>query len=174
VNRKLDWERARELYDQEQTDEAIAQAIGGSPRTVMRWRRRMGLPKHAWLTRTRDQAAEDEREVRERVRAGDSDQAIADALTELRGYHPPLSTKAVSDQRARMELAANLPPSVDRQRFRELWKEGRTTRDIAAELGCTHRTAQELLHRMGLPANRGSSRKQGGSPQSAAASTETP
>lgn len=43
---------------------------------------------------------------------------------------------------------------VDRARLRELHADGLSTPELATELGCTYRTAQELLHREGLRAHR--------------------
>ena len=71
-------------------------------------------------------------------RAGVSDAGIAVALGR--------STRAVVRRRQRLRLVER-QRRVDVARMLLLHAEGRTTQEIAAELGCTFRTVQELRWR---------------------------
>ena len=51
------------------------------------------------------------------------------------------------------------PDPVDKDALRELHAAGHNAREIAYKLGCTHRTAQELLWREGLETRNGRRRK---------------
>jgi len=91
-------------------------------------------------------------------RHGAADREIAELLTSM-GRKPRVSTSytATNVRKRRHTIGAKRAPraTVDRERLRELHAQGANAAEIAELLGCTHRTAQELLWREGLRTDMG-------------------
>lgn len=66
-----------------------------------------------------------------------------------------ITAKAVKGRRHRLGLLGDPVEPVDRDQLRELHAAGANAKQIADALGCTHRTAQELLFREGLSTRAG-------------------
>ena len=79
--------------------------------------------------------------------AGQSDAAI--------GAELGLTRRAVERRRHRAGLHKESAPVVDRAEVTRLYREGNTAAEIADVVGCTHRTAQQLLYKLGLTRGRG-------------------
>jgi hypothetical protein len=96
-----------------------------------------------------------EQQIRALAAAGHSDPAIGDALG--------ITRHAVRSWRRRCDIPAGVPPGGSslatgwEQRLTALWEQEPplTTAELAEAMGWTHRTTQERMHQLGLPAHRG-------------------
>lgn len=89
---------------------------------------------------------------------GATDQELADlfaTLGRVGGRGAPLTRTAIRKRRYNLGLKQQPPPRVDREKLRALWEMGANAQEISILLGCSWRTAQQLLFEEGLKTESG-------------------